>query len=55
MAWSPNAYSPARTLGEDNAPKTAGIERTITVGAAMIKLLAGLKPLHAGDEDFVLC
>jgi len=44
----------SRTLG-DNAPKTAGSERTITVGAAMMKLLAGLKPLHAADEDFVLC
>ena len=45
----------SRTLGEDNAPKTAGSERTITVGAAMMKLLAGLKPLHAADEDLVLC
>ena len=45
----------SRTLGEDNAPKTAGSEWTITVGAAMMKLLAGLKPLHAADEDFVLC
>jgi integrase len=43
----------SRTLGEDNAPKTAGSERTITLVIAVVKLLAGLKPLHAADDDFV--
>lgn len=43
----------SRTLGEDNAPKTAGSERTITLLPAVTKLLAGLKPLHVADHDFV--
>lgn len=39
----------SRTLHEDNAPKTEGSERTIDLHAAVVAVLARLKPLHATD------
>jgi integrase len=43
----------SRTLGEDNAPKTAGSERTIEVAAFVIAALKAEQPLHARDDAFV--
>ena len=43
----------SRTLGEDNAPKTAASERTIDLARTVVDVLRGVKPLHVTDEDFV--
>jgi integrase len=43
----------SRTLGEDNATKTRGSERTIDVAPAIAEVLRAAKPLHVTDDDFV--
>ena len=43
----------SRTLGEENAPKTQGSARTITLLPNVVDLLKTLLPLHVGAEDYV--
>ena len=43
----------SRTFGEDNAPKTAGSERTIELAPFVVEVLKGEKPLHVQPDDFV--
>jgi integrase len=44
----------SRTLGEENAPKTRGSARTITLLPNVVDLLKTLLPLHVRAEDYVL-
>ena len=43
----------SRTFGEDNAPKTAGSERTIELAPFVVEVSKGEKPLHVQPDDFV--
>ena len=43
----------SRTLGEENAPKTQGSTRTISLLPNVVDLLKTLLPLHVGAEDYV--
>lgn len=47
------SVSRSRTLGEDNAPKTAASERTITLLPKVVEVLAASRPATAGNGDFV--
>src|SRR4029077_2358159 len=43
----------SRTLGEENAPKTGAITRTIALLPNVVELLKTLLPLHVTAEDYV--
>jgi integrase len=43
----------SRTLGEDNAPKTAKSQRTIPLRSDVVAVLRELRPLHVTEHSFV--
>src|SRR5579862_913429 len=49
--WKANTL--AHIVGEDNAPKTSGSERTIDLAPFIVEVLKGEKPLHVQPDDFV--